>query len=900
MIRPPHIAERLLSTLLPMDDRDEVLGDLAESYALRASRNRLGARIWYWAQVLMVPAWLLGSGLTASRFEPAELRRTVRSLLRQPAFTIVAVLSLGLGIGATTAISGALHALLFVTLPVENPEELSLVYHGWPEEWEGSQYGSNQTTDPTDGRRVFSNVSYPVFAALQAEAGDAIDLAGYAFIREMSVVLGDTPALAAGGMLVSANYFSTLRLSMAVGRPLGEGDSDPAVRSAVLSHSYWMRGFGGDPEIVGREMLLNGRPFQIVGVASKGYVGLSPGGFFGPSDVIVPMQWVSDFIGIPSRDGGTPQTRADVHWVRLISRTPDTTTLEPVRMALSTTAQTEMVEGGIIQADVRSDVDLRFLDGRRGLDSLRADTQGPLRILAVVVVLVLLIACANLTTLLLARGETRTSEMALRRAIGASRWELARPQMLESLILGALGGAVGLVSALWGGPLIVAALTGGSTGVRYEMNWILIGSAAGAALVAAGISGWIPAMRMMRADPARRLGARSQGGTVHRFRLGRVLIATQIAVSIPLVVGAGLFLQTLGNLTAVDPGFDTENLMVFGVDAGHATRDRDDQRAIYQRVLDDLEQVPGIESVSIVENVLVSGWQSNTNADIEGEEHQLDMNAVSPGFFHTMGIEVLSGRALQASDGPDAPRVVLVNETAERSLFEGRAVGRVFRVNDRPIEIVGVVADTKYTSLKEEVRPGYIDAWQQRPGGLYTVNYVVRTTRTEGELEPTIRRLVADADSRLPVTRFRSHGDELSDQAARERVFARLLTLFGAFALLLSCIGLHGVMSFAVAQRRSEMGVRLALGAAPVSIVRMVLAQVMRLTLIGLAVGLLVAWRVAPVVDSMLFGIEAGDPRIMAVAAVLMGFVALSAGFLPAWKASRVDPLSSLAPSGGG
>ena len=900
MIRPPRSAEKLLAALLPIDDRDEILGDLAESFVLRASRAPIRARVWYWMQVLMVPAWLLGSALASVRVEPAEFRRTLRGLVQQPAFTLVAVLSLGMGIGATTAISGALHALLFVTLPVENPQELSLVYHTWPEQWEGGQYGSSQTVDHTDGSTAFSNVSYPVFEAVRAEAGTAIDLAGFAFVREMSVVLGDAPAIAAGGMLVSGNYFSTLKLPMAMGRPLTEGDSDPTVRSAVLSHSYWLRAFGGDPDIVGRDMMLNGRPFRVVGVAARGYVGLSPGGFFGPSDVIIPMQWVSEFIGISSRDGGTPLTRDDVHWVRLIARTPARTNVEPVRVALSSTAQTEMIEGGIIQPDARGDVDFRFLEGRRGLDSLRADTRGPLRILTVVVVIVLLIACANLTTLLLARGETRTGEMALRRAIGASRWELARPQVLESIVLGVSGGGVGLFSALWGGPLIVAALTGGSAGVRYEMNWILVLAAALGGLVAAGVSGWVPAVRMMRADPARRLGARGQGGTANRFRLGRFLIATQIAVSVPLVVGAGLFLKTLGNLGAVDPGFDPENLIVFGVDAGHATRDRDEQRLIYLRVLDELMGVPGVESAAIVENVLVSGWQSNTDADIDGEMHQIDMNAVSPGFFNTMGIDVLSGRGLASSDGPDAPRVVLVNETAERALFDGRAIGRVFRVNDEPIEVVGVVADTKYTSLKENVRPGYIDSWQQRPGGLYTVNYVVRTSRAEGEIEPIIRRIVAGADSRLPVTRFRSHGDELASQAARERVFARLLTLFGAFALLLSCIGLHGVMSFAVAQRRSEMGVRLALGAAPMSIVRMVLGQVARLTLVGLAVGLLVAWRVSPVVDSMLFGIEPGDTGIMALAAVLMSSVALAAGLVPAWKAARVDPLKSLAPGGGG
>jgi ABC-type antimicrobial peptide transport system permease subunit len=297
--------------------------------------------------------------------------------------------------------------------------------------------------------------------------------------------------------------------------------------------------------------------------------------------------------------------------------------------------------------------------------------------------------------------------------------------------------------------------------------------------------------------------------------------------------------------------------------------------------------------------VLVSGFESNSSATVDGESTMFDMNAVSPNFLETMGIELLSGRMVNESDGPEAPRVAVMNETAERTLFGGRAVGRTFTMNEREIEVVGVVKDTKYSSLREVVSPGFIDSWQQRPGGLYRVNFAVRSTRSTGELEPIIRSLIADADSRLPVTRFRSQGDELELQAAKERVFAQLLTLFGGFALLLSCIGLHGVMSFSVAQRRSEMGVHLALGAAPLSIIGMILRQVIRLTAGGLVIGLLAARQVSPLIDSMLFGVEPGDAHTMVTAALLMAVVALGAGFFPAWCASRVDPLKSLVPSGG-
>ncbi len=900
MTRPPRLAEWILHAMLPARRRDEVLGDLAEAHARRVASGRMGAHLWYASQVLLLPLWLLSASIRSTRIEGTHLRRAARSLARTPGFTVVAVLSLGLGIGATTAISGALEALIFETLPVDRPEELSLVYHSWPDEWEGGQYGSSNATDPSDGTALASNVSYPAFRAAQA-AATGIDLAGYAFIREMSVVIGDAPALAAGGMLVSGNYFSTLGLEMTLGRALTEADETPGARTAVLSHSYWARAFAADPDVVGRELLLNGRPFTVVGVAQKDYIGLSPGGFFGPSDVIVPLTSAEAFVRLAGEEGESTLTRALAHWVRLIARTPVTTPVAPVREGISRAVRAQMVESGVIQADVSGDMEMRFLDGARGLDSLEEDLAGPLRILTGVVVIVLLIACANLTTLLLARGASRTPETALRRAIGASRWELARPQVLESLMLGVLGGAVGIGAALWAGPLLVSALTDGAgrAATRYELDGVLLATAALASVFAAGISGWVPALRMTRTDPAAQLGARGQGGAADRFRLGRILVAAQLAISVPLVVAAGLLLTTLGNLASVDPGFDTRNLIVFGVDAGHATRDADEKTALYARILEGVRALDGVETASIVENVLVSGWRSNSGAMVDGERHMLDMNGVSPGFLETMGIELRSGRMVDDSDVAGAPRVAVVNETAERQVFGGRAVGRSFTISDQELQVVGVVADTKYASLKSEVEPGFLESWQQRPGGLWTVNYAVRTPRPPSEMEVVIRDLVAAADPRLPVTRFRSQGDELERQASRERVLAELLSLFAGFALLLSCIGLHGVISFAVAQRRAEMGIRLALGAAPASILRLVLTQVFGLTAIGLAIGLLIAWQVSPVVDSMLFGIDPGDPWTRVRAAILMAGVALAAGFLPAWRASRVDPLRSLAPSGG-
>lgn len=900
MNRPPRLAESILSALLPRSERDEVVGDLSEAYRRRSVTSGPAATFWYWRQVVLVPGWFLASAVGSVRFDAAEFRRTLRALTRAPGFTIVAVLSLGLGVGATTAIAGALYSLLFVSLPVDRPDELTMVYHTWPERWQGSQYGSSSSEDPRDGARVASNISWPAFETLNRTVEDDVGLSAYAFVREMSVVSGDGPAVAAGGMLVSGDYFRTLRLETEMGRTLNEADdrvgSAPVV---VLSHSFWSRAFGADPSALGTTVLLNGEPFEIVGVAEEGYVGLSPGGFFGPSDLILPITWHDTFLSMGLRDGETLRTAAQTHWVRLIARVPRGLDADVVSRGWTATLAEHMVEAGVIAEADAGDMQIRFLEGKRGLDSLRRDTRGPLWILSAAVVLVLLIACANLTTLLLARGAARAQELALRRAIGASRWELARPQVVESLLLGAAGGALGLLIALRGGPLIVASLTGGAGAatIENEVSWRLVAAATVGALFAAGLSGWIPAVRTMRTEPGEHLGTRSQGGVAHRFRLGRALITAQIAVSVPLVVGAGLFLETLGNIVAIDPGFDAEGLVVFRVDATLVTKDRDEQRMMYERILAELRETSGVRSAAIVENVPVSGWQSDTRVELGGERPMMDMNAVSPAFFETMGIRLLSGRRLTDADGGDAPDVVLVNQSAERDLFRGNALGRDFRISGgRQVEIVGVVSDTKYSGLKDAVEPAFFDPWVQRPGGLFSVHYVVRTDGPPMALEPAIRRLVAGVNSGLPVIALRSQRDEIEAQAARERVFARLLTVFGAFALLLSSIGLHGLMSFSVSQRTSEMGVRLALGAAPVSIVTMIMRQVLLLTGIGLGLGILVSLQVGPVVRSMLFGVEPDDGLTIFLASAIMAGVALLAGSIPAVRASRVDPLESLSP----
>ncbi|MEM7417597.1 MAG: ADOP family duplicated permease [Gemmatimonadota bacterium] len=901
MKSPPRWAEALLGAVLPRDDRDEMLGDLAEAYARRAEHSAFKARAWYLGQLLFLPGWLILGALRAMRFDPGEFRRTLRGLARTPGFTIVAVVSLGLGIGATTAIYGAMRALIFVSLPVEEPEQLSLVYHTWPDNWNGRQSGSDSSIDPYDGERTSSNISWPAFTELRDASPEGVELSAYAFVRELSLVRGNEPAIAPAAMMVSGSYFQTLRLPPHSGRMLTPADDQLGAEPvAVVSHSFWQRAFGSDPGVIGQSVRLNGRPFRVVGVMKRGYVGLSPGGFFGASDLVVPMAHAATFVDFPVRDGEDVLTSRLNHWVRLVARVDDRLDWRgDVGAGWTELLSAHMVEAGVVADGDRGDVTVRMLEGRRGLDELRRETEEPLQILGFTVALVLLIACANLTTLLLARGVARTEELALRRALGASRWELARPQLVESLLLGVVGGTLGFFVALEGGPLLVSSLTGGegSAAVRYDVSWPLIASATIAALVAAGLTGWAPAARMMRTEPNDHLGVRDKGASRKNMRLGRALIAIQIAISVPLVVGAGLFLQTLGNIVSIDPGFRPEGIVAFRVDASLVTKDDAEQQVIYQRILDEVHEIPGVASASIVGNVLVSGWRSNSWVDIDGETPMMDFNAVSPAFLETMGISLRSGRFIEASDDPDAPHVVVVNETAERELFGGSAIGRTFSVGGRrPVEIVGVVADTKYYDLREEINPSFYDSWTQRPDGLYATHYVMRSTQPVATLEREVRDIVSGIDRGLPLSAFRTQSDDVIAQALRERVFARLLTAFGLFGLLLSCIGLYGLMSFNVSQRMSEMGVRLALGAAPESIVGLVLKQVAGLALLGLIIGVVASLQVGPLIEAMLFGVESNDGVTIVAATLLMFGVALLAGGIPARRASKVDPMVSLQP----
>jgi len=591
-------------------------------------------------------------------------------------------------------------------------------------------------------------------------------------------------------------------------------------------------------------------------------------------------------------------TAPDRFWVRMVARVRPGTSRAAIEQSIGTVFRDAIVEAGLLSRDSSESASVRLLPGHRGIDTLRGNTERPLYLLTGVVVLVLVIACVNLASLMLARGVSRQREIAVRQALGGSRLRLIRQFLVESLILAIAGGALGLLLALWTGPVITEMLTAGfgPVAVEFLLDWKMLATTAVVACSAAVLFGLLPALRLTSLkNPSSYLGHRTAGGPAPRLTIGRALIAIQVAISIPLVVGAGLFLQTIRNLDSVDLGFNPAGLVLFRLDPTLNDNDSEKHARIYQEVLTRMEAIPGVQSATLVENALVSGITSNTNVTAGEQQGGMYKNAVGPRFFETMGMPIIAGRGLGLQDHAGAQRVVVINEAAARKYFRGSPLGQRIKYGSRDDEVVGVVRDSKYYSLRQtSAEPTMYDAFLQRSGGPGALHVIVRTTVVEASLERSIRQAVSEVDRNLPVSNFRTQFDQIDATLGRERALANVLVVFAGFALLLACIGLHGVTSYAVARRTSEIGIRLAVGAQRGQVVWLVLRQVIVLAVAGVSIGTPVAIGVAPAVRSFLYGITPRDPLIIIAAASVMFTVAIVAGFLPARRASRIEVLAAL------
>ena len=896
--------QRMIRAVLPagllLDSEAEMLDTFADAHARASKRNRI-ARAFFWLGIVID----LGITAVSERLGhqggwTMDLKHVIRGLAASRSYTAVAVLSLAVGIGANSSVFSVIRILLLDPVHVRNPQELALVYWDQHGEFRASSMNSSGYKDPATGVQLRSNYSYPMYQSVRAMAPEGVPVAGFNFLRDVSVQVGEQPAISVGGLLTDGNYFATVAPRMGLGRAIAsDDDQEGAEPVAVLSHRLWMRAFGGDPQVVSRTIRVNSIITRVVGVTAAEFRGMSKGGFFPETDISLPLKLAPQFYPRWVPEDGNLLGSERHFWVRLIARVPEGLSRPLIGERLA-----QPITGHLLPVLTKSEgknATVSLIDGTRGLEQTRPETKRLLYILMGVVGVVLTIACINLAGLMLARGVARQREIALRRALGAGRGRLIRVLVLEAVVLAVAGGLGGLALTFLSRAALTTLLTAGigtaplsTQPLEVTVDTGLVLGTFALSLVAALLFSLVPAWRLSGDKGTSDLRQQVVGSRSPKLLAGRLLVALQIAVTMPLVVGAVLFLRTVSQLGRVDLGFDPQGIVYFKVDPAVVGLPEPKHHELYVRLMERIRAVPGVTSVSLIENALMSGYTSNNNAEIDGRKTSLFMNAVGPDFLETMGMKLLAGRAPGLQDGPGAPAVGAINETAAKKEFgEGSPLGRQFKFGNRNVEVVGVVSDSRYDRQRAAVRPTVFDSALQRPG--YGGHHIViRSALPVEQLETPLRQAVADVHRDLPVPTLKTQVGQIEESTIRERVFAELLTIFGGFTLLLASIGLYGVTSYAVRRRTGEIGVRMALGANRGNVLWMIQRQVVVLALIGLAAGIPIAVMVAPLVESLLFGVAPRDATVIVVSSIAMLVTAVAAGLLPARRAASLDPLRAL------
>jgi len=873
-----------------------------------------------------------------------DLRYGFRTLGKSKGFAAVAILTLALGIGANTAIFSLIDAVLLRAIPVRDARQLVVV------QWRARKEPSNQNNmsygdcaglheNSAQGDCSFSE---PFYKELLAQDGIFSNLAAFAGGDRLDLSENGAASTVDQPEYVSGNYFETLGVQPALGRLMTAEDDTPSAPSvAVLSYNFWRSRFGGSPSAVGKKILLNKIPFTIIGVAEPRFDSLSPGNAL---QIWIPLSTLALL--------NQPWDNRDVDplswWLVIVGRLHPGTARAQAQAAVNLIFHNEMTGGAKPIFKAEADPTISLTPVEQGLTGNRTDSSAPLYVLMLAVGIVLLIACANVAGLMLARATSRQKEMAVRIALGASRGRILRQLLTESLMLSLSGGALGILFASWCDASIVTFLNSGENGSPLFSPTIdtrVLVFTAAVSILTGILFGLAPALRGLRVDltPALKEGAANGSQTVRsrkaRLNAGNSLVVAQVALSIVVLAGAGLLVRTLQNLKNLDPGFDTRNILTFRLDPtliGYKSADSDN---IYGELRSRLSAMPGVASVSYSWTALLGGGRWSTSFHMHGnpkeEESNSDMLSVGPDFFKSMRIPLLAGREFSAVDfataqmiaaaeaaeraaaaaklkpgvklattpaqTADLPaRPAIVNQTFARKFFpKGNVIGQRFgkeaanpetgEDKNPGWEIVGVVADAKYDKLRRDVQP---TTYIPNSGG--SVAFALRTQTEPEKFVPQIRAIVSQIDSNLPVCDIRTESQQIDRQILKERLIARLSGFFGVLALLLACIGLYGLVSYEVARRTREIGIRTALGAEKREVLRLVLSQGMRLTLAGTVVGIGLALGLTRYTKDLLYGVKAADPLTYVAVTVLLVGVTLAASYVPARRATRVDPVVAL------
>ena len=819
----------------------------------------------------------------------------VRAFRRAPVFCAVAVLSLALGIGANTAIFTLIDQLILRLLPVRQPDRIVLL-HG-----EGRHYGGN------NGPNALSYLMYQdlrdrnqVFSGMMCR---------YA----LPVTLGvDAHTEAVGAELVSGNSFPLLGVRPVLGRLFTSADDLYEGRHpyAVLSDAFWRTRFASDPGVLGRTIRVNNYPLTVVGVAQPGFDGMEPGL---PAKVFFPMAMAPAL-----RPGFRNMWDRRQRWVNVYGRLKPDVNMRQAYAGLQPLFH-QILDREVVMPAFRNataydkdrflHMNLGVLPGSQGNTYMRRQYEKPLLVLMAVVGLVLLIACANLAGLLTARAAARQKEIAIRLAVGSSRGRMVRQLITESLVLAAAGGALGVGLAILMVRGLLAFLPANITGygISSSPDWRLLAFTFALSLVTGMAFGLVPALDSTRPDIAATLKDQA-GGVVRagvRVGLRKALVTAQVALSLLLLIGAGLFLRSLGNLRTLDPGFRTANLIEFNVSPRNLGYDPARTRSFYRRLEERLAGLGGVEAAGLADMPVLTNNEWDNSVTIEGNprragEDALDphFNAVSPGYFDALGMHILAGRNFNVRDDFGAPKVAIVNASFARRVFGNQiAVGRHFGRGSDPttptdIEIVGVVNDARYESLRDPIpQEVYIPYIQNSSNSAWVY---LRTRRDPDSAFRAVRAAVHEMEPSLPLVNMKTLETQLDESLVTERMIAALSAVFGALATLLALIGLYGVMAYMVARRAREIGIRMALGADARRVVWMVLREVLAVVGAGLLLGAPAALALSRLVQSQLYGIQSNDPLTAALAALLLAAVATLAGYIPARRAAACDPVSAL------
>jgi predicted permease len=808
-----------------------------------------------------------------------DTRHAVRALRNDPGFAAVTALSLALGIGANTAIFSLIDAVMLKTLPVSHPEELVEVTTGGDH-----GYFSNPVWEQIRNRQ-------DAFSGIFAYCRWAFNLAAGGETRNVN------------GAYVSGQYFDTLGVRAVLGRTFTPGDDHRGCAgTAVLANSFWQREYGGRADILGKTISLDNHPFDIVGVTARGFTGTEVGASV---DVVVPLCAEKILHGDTTLLDADPAAR----WLRIIGRPKPGTQASQASARLKALAP-EVFRATVLPKWPAQDREkwLRTgLAGRtaaNGLSYLREEYRRALLVLMAIAGMVLLIGCANVSNLLLARGAARHREIAIRMALGSGRGRLVRQLLTESLLLSFLGGGLGVLVAVWGTNLLVKFL---DVSLDLTPDPRVLGFTAGIATLTGLLFGLAPAWRGGRTDPiaAMKAGHRgSIGGS--GSAAGKLLVLGQVVLSMVLVAGAGLFLSTFWRLAGLDPGFEADRVLLASIDLRGNGYPPERRAAVFRQILESLRALPGVRAASLsdftpllaarrIHELAVDG-----DASLSREDSQVWFNAVSDGYFATVGTPLLAGRDFNGHDTRASQAVAIVNQTMAKKYFRGsNPVGRRFRIRaggtpGDPIEIVGVVKDAKYNDLRQEIPPTAYTAWSQTQPLIPFTNMEVRPAGgAPSALIAEVKGAIAKVDGSVSIE-FTTLANQVGKTLQRERLLATLAGFFGGLGLLLAVIGLYGVMSYNVARRRSEIGLRMALGAQRYQVLRMVIGEAALLIGSGIAAGLAVTLAAARLVASFLYGVAPNDPLTLSLAAAVLAAAGGLACYWPARRASRLDPMTSL------